>query len=1202
MARDLTSLVQTLQNHLPESKPNRMPYSIENVARAIGEQLAHIKQQQNRSDIGQVIRATDDELYIIQCYRRIETIFRQLQTDVSLSVWDLTRDLWVVSVIPASSRQSLTVVKDARLKDLKPVSDAWHNAGLSMNMQRRGCTPNTRVKILGETMTWTRDPGAAKIYWMNGMAGTGKTTIAYTLCRQLEESKQLGAGFFCSRALPDCRNVNKIVPTIAYQLARFSNPYQNELCEVLSNNSNVAERDILVQFRKLIVDPLMKVKDAIPADVIIVIDALDECDDIGGTQLVLGLLFEHAISLPIKFFVTSRPEPNVYTKITSSEDSYRFILHLHDIEQSVVQSDIHTYLNDELRFIEAESEEINRLSAQAGCLFIFAATVVRYIEPRNAAVDHRERLTTILDTHTRAEEQAYRELDGLYLAILAPTLKGGKGNETKGRRLVLHAVLSAREPLAIRTIMELTGLKDEKKVELALLPFRSLLRVSVDSSVVTTLHASFSDFMSDPARSGNFFCDLAEQNTYMAMRCFEIMKRMLKFNICSIETSSKPDRDIPDLGVRINERISSGLSYASRYWGEHIREAKFSNALANMLDKFLHHRMLFWMEVLNLKDWIGYGAAILLHALNLLLDSSQADLRATIQDSRNFITTYAASPASQSTPHIYISGLPQAPSHSLVREIYWPRTKGLFQTQGTVVKNRGDAALATWAVGTRVYTLALSKDGKRIASGSDDGSISVWDANKGTRLVGPLSKHQQIVFSVAFSPDGSRIASGSWDRTICISNAYTGDTLIGPLTGHTGLIKCLSFSSDGAVLASASDDSTIRIWDPLTGAQVGTGLTGHASGVNGVVFTSNGTHLVSCSDECTIRVWDWKTGISVNRPFEGHTGWVRCIALSPDDSLIAFESGSDNHTIRVWSIEQGKTVVGPLTGHTGRVISVTFAPDGKRIVSGSYDQTIRVWSSETGDMIAGPFTGHEHWVCSVLFSRDGTQVISGSIDGTIRVWDANPSSSTGADMVSSGHTAAISAIVISPDGTRVISGSDDHTICIWGMHDGTLILGPLTGHTSMVTSLACTHDSTCIISGSADRTVRTWDAHTGLTLSNPFARHGDWVWAVAVSPDGNLIASGADDGSVKIWNRHNGIQAGNFPTHHTGYVQSVVFSSDSIYLASGSYDMSVCLWDANTGSLVWRSEKQTRRVMSVGFSPNGKTIIACLYDGIVSLD
>ncbi|CAE7104973.1 unnamed protein product [Rhizoctonia solani] len=396
LASDLAGLVQTLQTHLPANKPERMPYSIENVARAIAEQAARIKRQQDRSKLGQVARALEDEVDIVDCYRRIEQIFRQLQTDVSLSIWDLVHEQRVAT----------------HLGNLGAVHNAVFNAALSMGMHRCGCTHNTRVKILKDAIDWTRNPDAPKIYWMNGMAGTGKTTIAYTLSQKLEEAKQLGACFFCSRASPDCRDVNRIVPTIAYQLARFSNPYQNELCEVLSHTPDVAKRDISVQFQRLIVDPLMKVKDAIPTDVVIVIDALDECDDIRGTQLVLELLFKHASSLPLKFFVASRPEPSISAKISSSVDTYRFVLHLHEVEGSLIQADIQTYLEGELKHIAAKPEEIERLTTRAGCLFIFAATVVRYIDPYNTAANHRKRLTAMLGVHTTTAGQIAQGMQG----------------------------------------------------------------------------------------------------------------------------------------------------------------------------------------------------------------------------------------------------------------------------------------------------------------------------------------------------------------------------------------------------------------------------------------------------------------------------------------------------------------------------------------------------------------------------------------------------------------------------------------------------------------------------------------------------------------------------------------------------------------------------------------------------------------------
>ncbi|CAE6460585.1 unnamed protein product, partial [Rhizoctonia solani] len=467
LALDLVDLVQTLQKHLPESRPRWTPYSIENAARSIGEQVTHAKQRQDRSKIRQIVQALDGETDVLRCYRRVEHVFRQLQMDISLSIWDLTHEQWV----------------DTRLKDLAPVHEARYNAGLSVKIERHGCTPDTRVKILEEAMDWTHNLDAAKIYWMNGMAGTGKTTIAYSLCERLEESKQLGACFFCSRSLPDCRDVNRIVPTIAYQLGRFSNPYQKELCEVLSNNPDVSKREISIQFAKLIVGPLLKVKGAIPDDVIIVIDALDECSDTQGTQRVLDLLFSQATSLPVKFFVTSRPEPGISSKVQSSEEAYRLVLHLHEVETSLVQADIQTYLERELRPIKAQPEDIKQLTARAGCLFIYAATVVRYIEPQNRAANHRNRLATIISAHPGIGEDTYQELDQLYSSILSQALEYVRGEERELLRLSLRTVIGAREPLTIASLAEMTNNESEEAVQLALLPLHSVLRVSDDTKL-----------------------------------------------------------------------------------------------------------------------------------------------------------------------------------------------------------------------------------------------------------------------------------------------------------------------------------------------------------------------------------------------------------------------------------------------------------------------------------------------------------------------------------------------------------------------------------------------------------------------------------------------------------------------------------------------------------------------------------------------
>src|SRR3954462_10924774 len=109
---------------------------------------------------------------------------------------------------------------------MSPVDDARYNSSYSTTVKRRGCTAETREKTLEDLKVWVGDPDGAKVYWMNGMAGTGKTTIMYTLCKWLAKQRQLGGNHFCSRISSLCRDVGTIIPTLAYQLAQYSSAFR----------------------------------------------------------------------------------------------------------------------------------------------------------------------------------------------------------------------------------------------------------------------------------------------------------------------------------------------------------------------------------------------------------------------------------------------------------------------------------------------------------------------------------------------------------------------------------------------------------------------------------------------------------------------------------------------------------------------------------------------------------------------------------------------------------------------------------------------------------------------------------------------------------------------------------------------------------------------------------------------------------------
>lgn len=291
-----------------------------------------------------------------------------------------------------------------------------------------------------------------------------------------------------------------------------------------------------------------------------------------------------------------------------------------------------------------------------------------------------------------------------------------------------------------------------------------------------------------------------------------------------------------------------------------------------------------------------------------------------------------------------------------------------------------------------VHAVAISQDGKLIASGSSDHTIKLWQLETG-KLVRTLGRwfdgHSSMVQTVSFSPNGQLLASGSWDDTIKLWLLSTGKP-IRTLMTRSNWVNSVAFSPDGQLLASGGANNTIKLWQVGTGEEIRT-FTGHSDSVCSVTFSSDGEFLASGSADCTIKLWQVSTGREI-RTFIGHSFFVNSVALSRDGQVLA--SGSSDNQIKLWQVSTAKEII-TLTGHSDAVSSVAFSPDPPPsfnsvelqgiLASASWDNTIKIWDISTGDEI---YTLNEHssYVRAIAFSPDGQTLVSASDDDTIKMW------------------------------------------------------------------------------------------------------------------------------------------------------------------------------------------------------------------------
>ncbi|KAJ5765710.1 hypothetical protein N7520_005269 [Penicillium odoratum] len=967
------------------------------------------------------------------------------------------------------------------------------------------CLPGTRDELLESIEQWVLSPHGKCIYWLNGMAGTGKSTISRTVARSFRQQDVVTACFFFKRGEEDRGNARKLFSTITRQLAASVPGIVPSLHEIIESDPDIAAKSMREQWTTNLYSA--------PGVVAVVIDALDELQNIGSIQF--------------RIFLTSRPELPIrlgFSKIAKHE--YQDLA-LHEMPEAATTHAITLFFEDRFKMIrDAKNVPID----WPGNDRIQALVKIK--------LDPEESLNNLLEDRAKYATR----MDKTYLPVLMQLLNGHDEEDAQellqSFQQIVGIIILLAVPLSVNELLNFISIKAREILNL-LDNFRSVVNLPSDQNLpVRIFHLSFRDFLVQS--KSQFRVNEPAKQREIALNCLKLMRMHSKKDICNLESPGAERSHIED--ERIRHPLPPELQYSCRYWTHHFERSQLLHSdIANIL-LFLRKHFLHWMEAMSL---LGLLLEVL-DNIDILQKARNGDsiMSDFLYDAKQFVLKYHYI-ADKAPLQIYCAGLVFAPRTSIIRTEFEPDLPSWINHFPQVNEKWSEELLVLEGHRGGVYSVAFSPNGRLLASGSSDCTARLWDTATGS-----------LVYSVALSPDGQLLVSGSdavrrWNTEADFLQQSREDN-------SSNSVLSLAFSPNGRLLASGSEDHMVRLWDTATGALLQT-LWGHSDDVWAVTFSPDG-RLASGSSDRMLLIWDIETG-EVLKSLRGDSS-ITLVAFLSDRQLasgshhavtiwdtatgglqrtlhgsepvpsMAFSSdgrlafGTDYKVIRLWGTATGNS---QQTFYDRKCVieSVAFSPNGRLSVSRNRDHTIQLWDTVTGCLLQaldGPTALVSPLAFSPIFSPSGQFLACGSYDSTgiyhafkIMLWDISKSCLL---QILEGDSGLFLSAVFSPDSRLLASGSLDCTVQLWDIATASL-LNTLEGHSGGVLSVAISPDSRLLASGSTDCTVRLWDITTG-SLLHTLEGHSQWVPSVAFSPAGGKVASSCSYHTVRLWNTVTG--------------------------------------------------------------------------------
>ncbi|EXL39519.1 hypothetical protein FOCG_17876 [Fusarium oxysporum f. sp. radicis-lycopersici 26381] len=482
------------------------------------------------------------------------------------------------------------------------------------------CLPNTREELLKEIDCWIDDPESKTIFWLNGKAGTGKSTISRTVAGSRSKQGDLGASFFFKRGEVDRGNLSKFVSTMARCLVWSTPAVAPFIKSAVNADPAIADKAVREQFEKLVREPLLKATVTLLSrpSVVIVVDALDECEKDDDIKLLLQLFSNLRSTGPlrVRVLVTSRPELPVRLGFSSIDNAHQDLI-LHKIPLPIIEHDISVFLRHEFASIrnhfnkDAVEElklsmdwpgEVNleKLTRAAVPLFIFAATLCRFINDRYLGSPD-ELLQRVLKAAGTGHGS---KLDMTYSPVLSQQVLNRSGSERldiiESFRLIVGTIVTLANPLSMRALALLLDIQ-VSKVTTRLSALHSVLDIpdTLDGPV-RLLHLSFRDYLVGLEKGDLVEFRVDERHTHqsLAKQCLRIIRGGLRKNICGLSFPGMR-RTAVDPG-QLEKNMTSQVQYACIHWVYHQTGGDSKIQDDKEVYDFLTTHLLHWVEAMSL--------------------------------------------------------------------------------------------------------------------------------------------------------------------------------------------------------------------------------------------------------------------------------------------------------------------------------------------------------------------------------------------------------------------------------------------------------------------------------------------------------------------------------------------------------------------------------------------------------------------------